>query len=51
MEEIVNLFHGFSVALQPFNIMLMVVGILLGVIIGVSCRGWAAPMALRSCCR
>ena len=35
MEEIVNLFHGFAVALQPFNIMLMVVGILLGVIIGV----------------
>src|SRR4029453_8956260 len=30
-----NLFHGFAVALQPFNIMVMVVGILLGVIIGV----------------
>ena len=35
MEEIVNLFHGFSVALQPFNIMVMIVGIVLGVIIGV----------------
>ena len=35
MEELVNLFHGFSVALQPFNIMVMVVGIMLGVIIGV----------------
>jgi putative tricarboxylic transport membrane protein len=35
MEEITNLFHGFAVALEPFNIMVMVVGILLGVIIGV----------------
>jgi putative tricarboxylic transport membrane protein len=35
MEEIVNLFHGFSVVLQPFNILVMVIGILLGVIIGV----------------
>ena len=35
MEEIVNLFHGFSVALQPFNIMVMLLGIVLGVIIGV----------------
>ena len=35
MEEIVNLFHGFAVVLQPFNIMVMVIGILLGVIIGV----------------
>ncbi len=35
MEELVNLFHGFAVALQPFNIMVMVVGIMLGVIIGV----------------
>jgi putative tricarboxylic transport membrane protein len=35
MEEIVNLFHGFAVVLQPFNIMVMIVGILLGVIIGV----------------
>src|SRR3954454_1847969 len=35
MEEIVNLFHGFSIALQPFNIMVMLVGIMLGVIIGV----------------
>jgi putative tricarboxylic transport membrane protein len=35
MEELANLFHGFAVALQPFNIMVMVVGICLGVIIGV----------------
>ena len=35
MEELVNLFHGFAVALQPFNIMVMVVGIVLGVVIGV----------------
>jgi putative tricarboxylic transport membrane protein len=35
MEEIANLFHGFAVALQPYNIGVMVVGILLGVIIGV----------------
>ena len=35
MEEIANLFHGFSIVLEPYNILLMVVGILLGVIIGV----------------
>jgi len=35
MEEIVNLFHGFAVAIQPFNLMVMVVGIMLGVMIGV----------------
>src|SRR5258705_4353022 len=35
MEEIANLFQGFTVALQPFNIMVMLVGIMLGVIIGV----------------
>src|SRR4051794_26915784 len=35
MEELVNLFHGFAVALQPFNIMVMIVGIVLGVVIGV----------------
>ena len=35
MEEIVNLFHGFSVVLQPFNLLVMLVGIMLGVIIGV----------------
>ena len=27
MEELVNLFHGFAVVLQPFNIMVMVLGI------------------------
>jgi putative tricarboxylic transport membrane protein len=35
MEEIANLFHGFAVVLQPFNLLVMVVGIVLGVIIGV----------------
>ena len=35
LEDIGNLFHGFAVVIQPFNILLMVVGILLGVIIGV----------------
>src|SRR5436305_12893396 len=35
MEELANLFHGFAVALQPYNIMLMIIGILLGVLIGV----------------
>src|ERR1700741_415880 len=35
MEEIPNLFHGFAVVIQPFNLVLMMVGILLGVIIGV----------------
>jgi putative tricarboxylic transport membrane protein len=35
MEEITNLFHGFAIVLQPFNIGVMVIGILLGVIIGV----------------
>ena len=35
MEELANLFHGFSVVLQPYNIVLMFVGIVLGVIVGV----------------
>jgi len=35
LEEINALFHGFSVVLTPFNLMLMMVGIVLGVIIGV----------------
>jgi len=35
LEELSALFHGFSVVLTPFNIMLMLVGIMLGVIIGV----------------
>jgi hypothetical protein len=34
MEELVNLFHGFAVALQPFNIMVMVLGIALGFALG-----------------
>src|SRR6476661_7533994 len=35
LQEIADLFHGFAVALQPFNIMVMLVGIVLGVVIGV----------------
>src|ERR1700752_4967907 len=35
MEEIANLFHGFAVVIQPYNLLLMVIGIMLGVIIGV----------------
>ena len=35
MEEISSLVHGFGVALTPFNLMLMFVGVVLGVIIGV----------------
>src|SRR3954454_2955897 len=35
MEEITNLFHGFAVVLQPYNLLVMLVGIMLGVIIGV----------------
>src|SRR5688572_7670268 len=35
MEEIANLFQGFAVALQPYNIGVMIIGITLGVIIGV----------------
>ena len=34
-EDIGNLMHGFSVVLQPQNLLLMVVGIVLGVIVGV----------------
>ena len=35
MEEINALFHGFSVILTPMNMLLMLVGIVLGVLIGV----------------
>ncbi len=35
MEELSALFHGFSVVLTPFNLMVMFIGIVLGVIIGV----------------
>ena len=35
IEDIGNLMHGFSVVLQPHNILLMVIGIVLGVIVGV----------------
>jgi putative tricarboxylic transport membrane protein len=35
MEELNALFHGFGVVLTPFNITLMFVGIILGVVIGV----------------
>src|SRR5512135_3031033 len=34
-EDVGNLFHGFAVVAQPFNLLLMVVGIVLGVIVGV----------------
>src|SRR5689334_3065061 len=35
IQDIANLFHGFAVVAQPFNLALMLVGILLGVLIGV----------------
>jgi len=35
VEELNALFHGFAVVLTPFNLMLMLVGIVLGVVIGV----------------
>ena len=35
MEEISALMHGFAVALSPFNLLLMLVGVVLGVLIGV----------------
>jgi len=35
LEEINALFHGFAVVLSPFNLLLMLIGIVLGVIIGV----------------
>jgi len=35
LAEISALFHGFAVVLSPFNLLLMLIGIVLGVIIGV----------------
>jgi putative tricarboxylic transport membrane protein len=35
VDELTALFHGFAVVLTPFNLMLMFVGIILGVVIGV----------------
>jgi putative tricarboxylic transport membrane protein len=35
LEDIASLFHGFAVVLQPYNLGLMVLGIVLGVVIGV----------------
>ncbi len=35
MNELASLMHGFAVVLTPFNLTLMLVGIVLGVIIGV----------------
>jgi len=35
LEEINSLFNGFAVAMSPFNMLLMLVGVTLGVIIGV----------------
>jgi len=34
LEDIGNLIHGFAVVVQPFNLLLMVVGIVLGVVVG-----------------
>ena len=50
MEELANLFHGFAVALQPFNVGVMLLGIVLGVLIGVlpglGGYGWALITAI-----
>src|SRR5688572_22965331 len=35
MAELSQLFHGFAIVLSPFNLMLMMLGIVLGVLIGV----------------
>src|SRR6185312_12047629 len=35
LADIGNLFHGFAVVAQPYNLALMVLGIVLGVIVGV----------------
>ncbi len=35
LEDIASLFHGFAVVIQPYNLALMVLGIVLGVVIGV----------------
>ena len=35
MDELVSLFHGFATVAQPFNILVMIVGIMLGIVIGV----------------
>ena len=35
MAELSSLLHGFAVVLSPFNLMLMILGIVLGVLIGV----------------
>jgi putative tricarboxylic transport membrane protein len=35
LEDFAALFHGFAVALTPFNLLLMLIGVSLGVIIGV----------------
>ena len=35
MHDIGLLFHGFAVALEPYNIALMCLGIVLGVVVGV----------------
>ncbi len=34
-DSLISLMHGFAIVLDPFNLLLMVVGILLGVLIGV----------------
>jgi putative tricarboxylic transport membrane protein len=35
LEDVGNLFQGFAVVVQPYNLLLMVVGIVLGIIVGV----------------
>jgi putative tricarboxylic transport membrane protein len=49
LVEISALFHGFAVV-SPFNLLLMMVGIVLGIIIGVL-PGLGGATASRSCCR
>ena len=41
MEELANLFHGFAVVIQPFNLAVMVLGIVLGVLIALVAFGFS----------
>ena len=45
MENLGALLHGFSVALTPYHLGLMVVGVLLGILVGVL-PGLVAPLVL-----
>jgi TctA family transporter len=56
LEDVGNLIHGFAVVVQPFNLLLMVVGIVLGVIVGVlpglgGANGVAILLPLTFSCR